>query len=1108
MINTANIIGTLTWDILWQSSVILALGLLIARRITQQPAKAHAVLALSLVAAVTAPLASQAVRHGGWGLLPPEPKKVAAADRPVQAYSVAMTREPQPSDLHTVRTPDDEQSQGISTNRFLDQGEPPLDAVASPRTAEPAVPAPALIKSAILKPADAPYRFAGLAPAVLAIAWMGVTLLLAVRLMRGAIAGHRLLASAGPCESAEVTFALESARRQLNLGNVEFRTLRSARVRCPMIWCWGRAPRLILPDDAATTWSRETWTPVLCHELAHWKRRDHWSALLAELVCIALPWQVLAWWAKRGLEHTSEQACDDWTVAAGHSPVDYAEVLLGLAAQADPPLALAAVRRRSGLAARVQHIITQAVPRPSLGRLWAVAVLGLTLLGIGGAAVCQRGVARADSAPPATAEASADATADSKAAPPKKAAKPAKPAAKPADMPSRSPRGASATGVFIPGGSALTEAMAAANKIPAGDEQATDADDTDYHKTVAGRVVDPDGKPLAGADVYLEAAYVATRVGESWPGPKRLTSGTTGASGQFSLESSFLKKDLNSLVLAIRARGFGVRSKTFSVNDVDDPIEIALEPSQPIEGTVYSPNGQPVPNAKVRVQQIYRTVERDASEEERKQAWYLNLTPDEIKSTNPRPYWPEIVTTDDQGQFRYDDLIPRSAAAVMTVLTDEYAPTRVAVAGPNSRKPDYETYRDPKFMLVLEPPYVVEGRFLDEKTDEPIPGVRLTVMPMSNRRGGNRVDSLEVTTNDEGRYTLRLGAADTYWTQIYPPAGYPGINRSISSREIDQLGGMRKIVNYEVKLRPGLLVRGRVVAQDTGEPVAGAGVVYQPPRKRKLGINSEFRPVETDADGNFEVTAVDGVGFLLVDAPGTGFYRVKLDDERTNSSRGPLSPHGYLEVDIPSEGSAEPYEIALKRGTELVAHVVGPDGKRVKKLLAGYEESEMDPMFQSRECNDGVFRMDAAEPGRTYRVFLFSEDAKAGKVAELAAPTDGKPLEVKLEPCATVRGRYVYETGSPAPEVTNFSHFALRPDQQPDEDRIFNLPFYDNLTRYRPPSHISDADGNFVLDGIVPDVNYYLSVNFKFENGKGYYPIGTLKPGEVRDVGELVISPN
>ncbi|MBM3838211.1 MAG: hypothetical protein FJ398_09630 [Verrucomicrobia bacterium] len=59
------------WDCFWQSSVCLLLGLLGGLCWARRPARAHRVLLLALGAALLAPLLSLAVRHYGWGMLPP-----------------------------------------------------------------------------------------------------------------------------------------------------------------------------------------------------------------------------------------------------------------------------------------------------------------------------------------------------------------------------------------------------------------------------------------------------------------------------------------------------------------------------------------------------------------------------------------------------------------------------------------------------------------------------------------------------------------------------------------------------------------------------------------------------------------------------------------------------------------------------------------------------------------------------------------------------------------------------------------------------------------------------------------------------------------------------
>ena len=44
-----------------------------------------------------------------------------------------------------------------------------------------------------------------------------------------------------------------------------------------------------------------------------------------------------------------------------------------------------------------------------------------------------------------------------------------------------------------------------------------------------------------------------------------------------------------------------------------------------------------------------------------------------------------------------------------------------------------------------------------------------------------------------------------------------------------------------------------------------------------------------------------------------------------------------------------------------------------------------------------------------------------------------------------------------------------------------------------------------MLEGIVPGAFIYMSLNYKFEDGKTYRSVGTLAPGEVKDLGDVLI---
>lgn len=129
----------------------------------------------------------------------------------------------------------------------------------------------------------------------------------------------------------------------------------------------------MLPINSRQTRDDVDWVGIFCHELAHLRRRDHLSAMLAELLVCLLPWHPMVWWARRRLALLSEQACDDWVVATNRTPTSYADSLVSLVPQRRA-LALSMAHSRNGLAYRIHRILGGRWSRPSSGGWWSGAV--------------------------------------------------------------------------------------------------------------------------------------------------------------------------------------------------------------------------------------------------------------------------------------------------------------------------------------------------------------------------------------------------------------------------------------------------------------------------------------------------------------------------------------------------------------------------------------------------------------------------------------------------------------------------------------------------------------------------------------------------------------
>ncbi|HYT73425.1 MAG TPA: M56 family metallopeptidase, partial [Vicinamibacterales bacterium] len=158
---------------------------------------------------------------------------------------------------------------------------------------------------------------------------------------------------------------------QLGVARVRFR--RAIAQSMPMA-CGAFRPAVLMPADA-DTWPAHRLRVVLVHELAHVKRRDCLTHLLAQVACAAYWFNPLAWMAARRLRTERERACDDLVLASGTRGSEYADQLLEIArvmrAGRFPAVfsgASLAMAQRSQLEGRLMAILDPSVPRGGLSR--------------------------------------------------------------------------------------------------------------------------------------------------------------------------------------------------------------------------------------------------------------------------------------------------------------------------------------------------------------------------------------------------------------------------------------------------------------------------------------------------------------------------------------------------------------------------------------------------------------------------------------------------------------------------------------------------------------------------------------------------------------------
>ncbi len=218
-------------------------------------------------------------------------------------------------------------------------------------------------------------------PRLAAALWAAGALLVLSRLLIGMARVQRLARRARPVHEPEWLDSLGELSRKLGIA-APVSLLKSDTVTLPMTWGLLR-PVVLLPRDAGG-WPPERRRVVLLHELAHVKRRDCLTQVLAQAAC-ALHWfNPLVWLAARRLAIERERACDDQVLELGTRPSDYAGHLLDVARSLHErqswALAAVALARRSQFEGRLVAILDPGVRR-ALSRWVAVLAAG-TLAGV------------------------------------------------------------------------------------------------------------------------------------------------------------------------------------------------------------------------------------------------------------------------------------------------------------------------------------------------------------------------------------------------------------------------------------------------------------------------------------------------------------------------------------------------------------------------------------------------------------------------------------------------------------------------------------------------------------------------------------------------------
>ena len=242
------------------------------------------------------------------------------------------------------------------------------------------------------------------------------------------------------------------------------------------------------------------------------------------------------------------------------------------------------------------------------------------------------------------------------------------------------------------------------------------------------------------------------------------------------------------------------------------------------------------------------------------------------------------ATSGSDGRFRFDGL-PRDGVATASItgpgietsevyiLTSD-VPT-IRVKDPILRDGSMIVYYGARFDLIVAATHPIVGTVRDKDTGAPIPGVHITGMP---NIPNNLIPSpgVEATTDAQGRYQV-YGLSTSRGFKLFTeaPAGQPYVNGGFISPAGQAKPGP---FTFDIALKRGVLVRGRLTNKATGKPVTGRVEYYAfqdnphvdefPNFKRDSQITTSWIQAP---DGRFTIPALPGRGLITARAPEEGY---------------------------------------------------------------------------------------------------------------------------------------------------------------------------------------------------------------------------------------------
>ncbi len=573
--------------------------------------------------------------------------------------------------------------------------------------------------------------------------------------------------------------------------------------------------------------------------------------------------------------------------------------------------------------------------------------------------------------------------------------------------------------------------------------------------------------------------------------------------------------------VAATAPGYGYAWVDVPLDSFQNPIELQLVNDVEIHGRFITTEGEPIAGVELTTADVYAPESVPDS---------ANLIKNADKGSGIYTNWPAWfggppnstkMVTDADGHFRMKGFgaerkvrlqargagIGATRLSVLTRVPPDNRPGGMIV----TRKGLGESQYFADFTHVAVPGREIRGVVFDQTTKEPLGSVRIVAPSSWVSR------STPAMTDAAGRFQI-LGVPqdDSYELELTPEDGTGHFRKRVTLEEESSTG----ILTTNIELTRGIIMRGRVVDQQTNQGV-GAAIEYNAlfPNENvdEFDEGSIANPLSTthaDEDGNFAITVLPGFGAIGVRASGDRFAGAFVDPEEVVSHfqgvkiesrpddlsqyvyfptaaggqhRGLMglsqyqafkllnverdSPPGRLQLDL-HPISKRPGEVFDTDGQPLT-------GVEVIGLGPSWTTSTRDPLASHK------FEILGLVPGQS-RILMFLHRQRSLGAAVTVTGDEQSPIQVTLRPTGGIQGRFVDSLSEP---LTSVQVEELTPETL----HLYGTGFWTPET---------NEDGSFRCDNLIDGVSYELRAKVP---GKpvALFVRGDIQsePGQTIDVG-------